>query len=90
MHTRLYRHLSAEERETVSLGLVRGHSIRAMARILGRAPEHRKPRVESQRHTRTPLSRVCGSDTGLPPGPVSPGDCGNWQARGGGDLSGGI
>lgn len=38
MHTRSYRHLSADERETVSLGLARGHSIRAMAQILGRAP----------------------------------------------------
>ena len=38
MHTRSYRHLSAEERETVSLGLAHGLSIRAMAQILGRAP----------------------------------------------------
>jgi transposase, IS30 family len=38
MHTRSYRHLTAEERETVSLGLAHGQSLRAMARILGRAP----------------------------------------------------
>ena len=38
MQTRPYRHLSAEERETVSLGLTQGHSLRAMARELGRAP----------------------------------------------------
>jgi IS30 family transposase len=38
MHTRSYRHLSAEERETLSLGLTQGHSLRTMARILGRAP----------------------------------------------------
>ena len=38
MHTRSYRHLSAEERETLSLGLTHGHSLRTMARILGRAP----------------------------------------------------
>jgi transposase, IS30 family len=38
MHTRSYRHLTAEERETLSLGLAQGHSLRAMARILGRAP----------------------------------------------------
>ena len=38
MHTRAYRHLSAEERETLSLGLTHGHSLRTMARILGRAP----------------------------------------------------
>lgn len=38
MHTRSYRHLSAEERETLSLGLTQGHSLRTMARFLGRAP----------------------------------------------------
>lgn len=38
MHTRSYTHLSAEERETLSLGLAHGHSLRTMARILGRAP----------------------------------------------------
>lgn len=38
MHTRAYTHLSAEERETLSLGLTHGHLLRTMARILGRAP----------------------------------------------------
>ena len=38
MQTRSYRHLTAEEPETVSLGLAQGHSLRAMARSLGRAP----------------------------------------------------
>lgn len=38
MRTRSYRHLSAEERETLSLGLAAGHSLRRMARVLGRAP----------------------------------------------------
>jgi len=38
MQTRSYRHLSADERETLSLGLAHGHSLRAMARVLGRAP----------------------------------------------------
>ena len=38
MHTRSYRHLSAEERETLSLGLTQGQSLRTMALILGRAP----------------------------------------------------
>ena len=33
-----YTHLSAEERETLSLGLTHGHSFRTMARVLGRAP----------------------------------------------------
>ena len=38
MHTRSYRHLTAEERETLSLGLAHGYSLRVMAWILGRAP----------------------------------------------------
>ena len=38
MLTRSYRHMSAEDRETLSLGLAQGHSLRTMARMLGRAP----------------------------------------------------
>ncbi len=38
MHTRSYRHLSADERETLSLGLACGHSLRTMATVLGRSP----------------------------------------------------
>lgn len=38
MHTHSYRHLDAEERETLSLGLGQGHWLRTMARRLGRAP----------------------------------------------------
>ncbi|MBL8051759.1 MAG: IS30 family transposase [Nitrospira sp.] len=38
MYTKSYRHLTAEDRETVSLGLARGHSLRAIAQNLGRAP----------------------------------------------------
>ena len=38
MPKRLYTHLSAEDRETVSLGLAQGQSLRRLARILGRAP----------------------------------------------------
>jgi len=38
MTTRCYRHLSAEEREPLSLGLAAGHSLRRMAVVLGRAP----------------------------------------------------
>ncbi len=33
-----YTHLSPEERATLSLGLTQGHSLRMMARVLGRAP----------------------------------------------------
>jgi transposase, IS30 family len=38
MPTTSYTHLSAEQRETLSLGLAHGHSLRTMARVLGRAP----------------------------------------------------
>ena len=38
MPKRSYRHMSAEDRETLSLGLTHGHSLRTMARVLGRAP----------------------------------------------------
>lgn len=38
MHTRSYKHMSAEERETLSLGLAHGQSLRTMARVLKRAP----------------------------------------------------
>ena len=33
-----YRHMRAEDRETVSLGLARGQSLRTMAWVVGRAP----------------------------------------------------
>ena len=38
MATQCDTHLSAEDRETLSLGLAHGHSLRTMASILGRAP----------------------------------------------------
>ena len=38
MTKRFYRHMSAEDRETLSLGVAQGHSLRMMARVLGRAP----------------------------------------------------
>ncbi len=38
MRTRSYRHLSAEERETLSLCLAAANSLRRMAMVLGRAP----------------------------------------------------
>ena len=37
MRTKSYHHLSAEERETLRLGLAHGHSLRRMAMVLGRA-----------------------------------------------------
>ena len=38
MPKQCYTHLSAEDRETLSLGLTHGHSLRTMARVVGRAP----------------------------------------------------
>ena len=38
MTKRCYTHLSAEDRETLSLGLTQGTSLRALAQVLGRAP----------------------------------------------------
>ena len=38
MSTRSYRYMTAEARETLSLGLTHGHSLRTTARVLGRAP----------------------------------------------------
>lgn len=58
MHTRSYRHLTAEERETLSLGLAQGHSLRAMARILGRAPSTLSREV-ARNTTRSHPYRAC-------------------------------
>ena len=44
-----YTHLSPEERATLSLGLAQGHSLRMIARVLGRAP--------------STLSRECARNT---------------------------
>ena len=38
MRKRYHRLLSAEERETLSLGMARGHSLRMMATVMGRDP----------------------------------------------------
>ena len=38
MRTNRYTHMSVEERETLSLGLAQGQSLRMMATVLGRAP----------------------------------------------------
>jgi len=38
MPTKCYAHLSAEDRETLRLGLAHGHSLRRMASVLGRSP----------------------------------------------------
>lgn len=38
MNKQSYTHLSFEERETLSLGLAQGHSLRTLAAVLGRSP----------------------------------------------------
>ncbi len=38
MRKKCYSHLSAEDCETLSFGLANGHSLRALARLLGGAP----------------------------------------------------
>ena len=62
MSKRSYRHMSAEERETVSLGLAHGQSLRTMARVLGRAPS--TVSREYARHTaRGRPYRACTAQT---------------------------
>ena len=38
MPKKCYIHMSVEERETLSLGLAQGHSVRTMVTVLGGAP----------------------------------------------------
>jgi IS30 family transposase len=58
MPKQCYTHLSTEDRETLSLGLARGQSLRMMARVLGRAPS--TVRRESARNTvRSRPYRAC-------------------------------
>ena len=57
MRTNGYTHLSINERETLSLGLTQGHSLRTMALVLGRAP--RTVSREHARHARGHPYRAC-------------------------------
>ena len=61
MQTRPYRHMSAEERETLSLGLARGHSLRTMATVLRRAPS--TVSREHARNARRAPYRACTAHT---------------------------
>jgi IS30 family transposase len=61
MQTRSYRHMSAEERETLSVGLALGHSLRTIARVLRRAPS-----TVSREHARNTMRapyRACTAQT---------------------------
>ena len=65
MRTRSYRHMTAEERETVSVGLAHGHSLRTMARVLGRAPST-VSRESARNAMRGRPSRACTAHTLAP------------------------
>jgi IS30 family transposase len=62
MSTKCYTHLSDAERETLSLGLAQGHSLRTMAAVLARAPS--TVSRESARNTARGHSyRACTAQT---------------------------
>ena len=65
-----YTHLSAEDRDTGSLGLAPGHSLRTMARILGRAPST-VSREYARNTTRGCPYRPCTAQTQSALGPVN-------------------
>ena len=58
MRKKCYTHLSAEDRETLSLGLARGHSLRTMATVLGRPPSTMSPEL-ARNTTRGHPYRAC-------------------------------
>ena len=62
MSKRSHRHMSAEDRETLSLGLAQGHSLRMMARVLGRAPST-VSRESARNTTRGRPYRACPAHT---------------------------
>ena len=61
MRTNGYTHMSIEERETLSLGLAQGHSLRTMATVLGRAPS--TVSREHARNARGHPYRACTAQT---------------------------
>ena len=50
MSKRSYRHMSAEDRETLSVGLAHGHSLRTMARVLGSTVSRESARNTTRGH----------------------------------------
>ncbi len=62
MSRKAYRHMSAESRETLSLGLAHDHSLRMMARVLGRAPSTMS-REAARNTTRGRPYRACTAHT---------------------------
>ena len=63
MSTHGYTHLTDTDRETLSLDLTHGQSLRMMAKVLGRAPST-VSRELVQPHARPPLPRLHRTDTG--------------------------
>ncbi|MEP6935565.1 MAG: hypothetical protein ABI988_16780, partial [Nitrospirota bacterium] len=57
MRTSSYRHMRAKGRETLRLGLAHGHSLRARASVVGRAPRP-KSRESARKAVRGPY-RAC-------------------------------
>ena len=62
MPTTCYTPLSAEDRETLSLGLAHGHSLRRMASVLGRSPRTIS-RESARNSTRGRPYRACTAQT---------------------------
>ena len=61
MNKKSYTHLSFEERETLSLGLAQGHSLRTRVTVLGRTPSILSR--EATRHaTRACSHRACAAN----------------------------
>lgn len=62
MSTKCYAHLRAEDRETLSLGLTHGYSLRRVARVLGRSPSTIS-RELARNSTRDRPYRACTAQT---------------------------
>lgn len=67
MHTRSYRYVTAEERETLSVGLAHGYSLRTMALILRRAPSTLSREVARNRTPDHPYRCLHCADQGCHP-----------------------
>lgn len=87
MSTRAYRHMSAEDRKTLSLGLAHGHSLRMMARVSGRAPSTMS-REAARNTTRGRPDRACRRTRWRPSEPVSHGDRASAWTPGSGSMYG--
>ena len=87
MRTKSYCHLSTDERETLSLGLAAGHSLRTMARVLGRAPST-VSRESARNRPRGHPYRACTAQVQAAARPVSHGVHANFWTRGCGSTCG--